>query len=49
VAVICAAIAILSGGAAELRHRQDNHIVHSLTQILIQRRDTRRELLQQIA
>ena len=47
--VVRAAISILANGAAKLRHRQDHHIVHSLAQVLIKRRDSRAELLQQIA
>ena len=37
-----------SHGPAKLGHRQDNHVVHSLAQVLIERRDSRTKLLQQV-
>ena len=47
-AVVCAAIAILFYGAAELRHREDHHIVHSRSEIHVERRDSVAELAQQV-
>ncbi len=46
--VVRAAISILAYRPAKLRHRQHNYVIHSLSQILVKRRDTRTELLQQI-
>src|SRR5690242_2964101 len=46
--VVRPAITILAHGPAKLRHRQHDDIIHSLAQVLIQRRDTATELLQQV-
>src|SRR5687768_17844021 len=46
--VIRSAIAVLSDGPAKLRHRQNYDVVHPLAQVLIERRDSVAELLQQV-
>src|SRR5687767_12994721 len=48
VTVVRTTISILSHRPAKLRHRQHNHGVHTLAQVLVKRRDSRAELLQQI-
>ena len=46
--VVRAAIAVLTHRPAKFRHRQHNHIIHALAQILVERRDAAAELLQQV-
>ncbi len=49
VAMVGAAVSVLPGSAAKLRHRQNHYVVHALTEIGVERRDRVAELLQQIA
>src|SRR2546423_14381152 len=49
VSVVSTTIAVLAHRATKLRHRQHDHVVHSLAQVLIERSDAGAELLQQIS
>src|SRR5215831_5612444 len=49
VTMIGSAVAVLARSTAELGHCQNDHIVHPLAKVDVQRRDGRTELSQQIA
>src|SRR6185436_10726794 len=49
VSVIGAAVAVLSYGATELRHRQDHNIIHPRAEVSVQSRNCLTELPQQVA
>ena len=48
VSVVRASTAIFSHSPAKLRHRQDQHVVHSLAQVLVKRGDAGAQLLQKV-